>query len=134
MMTDRNADGHMNRRDFMKLGGAAIGVLAATRLTAAFAAEPQWIAVGSEADFVLDQPVLVADGTVYVVRRASGLSALSARCTHASCKVLWREGEYVCPCHQARFGPAGEVLKGPAREPLPAVPVKVEAGQVLVQR
>lgn len=134
MKTERITHGQMNRREFMKLGGAAIGVLAATRLTASFAAEPQWVAVGSEADFVLDQPVSVADGKVYVVRRASGLNALSARCPHASCKVLWQDREFVCPCHRARFGLAGEVLKGPACEPLLAVPVKVEDGQVLVKR
>lgn len=134
MKNHGNADGQMNRRDFMKLGGAALGMLAATRLTAAYADESQWVAVGSEADFILDQPVPVADGKVFVVRRASGLSALSARCTHGSCKVLWQDREFVCPCHRARFDLAGEVRKGPACEPLQAVPVKVEDGQVLVQR
>lgn len=123
----------LNRRDFIKLGAAAIGVLAAGRLASAFAAEPAWVAVGSEADFVLDQPVAVADGQVFVVRRATGWSALSALCPHRSCKVTAAGSEFVCPCHMARFGLGGEVLKGPAREPLAAIPVKAEDGRVLVQ-
>jgi Rieske Fe-S protein len=133
MKTDRKSEHPINRRDFLKLGGAAIGLLATARLTAAFAAEPAWVTVGSEADFALDQPVSVAGGKAFVVRRAAGLSALSALCTHRSCRVTPEGNEFICPCHQARFGLGGEVLNGPAREPLSAIPVKVEAGQVLVQ-
>lgn len=131
MKTDSKCQ--ISRRNFIKLGTAAIGMLAATRLSVAFGAESVWVAIGSEADFELDQPVLVSGGKAFVVRRAAGLQALSARCTHGSCKVSWQGGRFVCPCHQARFGLDGEVLKGPARAPLPAIPVKTEGGQVLLQ-
>ena len=132
-MHKRSTDGQMNRRDFHQTGRRGHracwprpGCRRRSRLN------PTWVAVGSEADFVLDQPVPVADGKAFVVRRATGLRALSALCTHRSCKVTVEGGEFICPCHMARFGLGGEVLKGPAREPLSAVPVKVEAGQVLV--
>jgi Rieske Fe-S protein len=133
MQTNRKSEHQINRRDFLKLGGAAIGVLATARLTSAIAAEPAWVPVGSETDFGLDQPVSVAGGKAFVVRRAAGLSALSALCTHRSCKVTAEGSEFVCPCHMARFGLGGEVLQGPARESLAAIPIKVDAGQVLVQ-
>lgn len=45
---------------------------------------------------------------------------LSSRCTHLSCRVSWHKesGVFLCPCHDASFGKAGEVLGGPPPEPL----------------
>ncbi|MGW7459079.1 Rieske (2Fe-2S) protein [Streptomyces sp. NPDC054797] len=60
-------------------------------------------------------------------------TAFSAQCTHAGCvldKIV--EGEGNCPCHGSRFDVAtGKVVKGPATDPLPAVPVKVENGKLI---
>ncbi|MFD8147431.1 Rieske 2Fe-2S domain-containing protein [Streptomyces sp. NPDC059708] len=59
--------------------------------------------------------------------------AFSAQCTHAGC-VLDKidKGEGNCPCHGSRFDVAtGKVLRGPAAEPLPAVPVKAENGKLI---
>ncbi len=51
------------------------------------------------------------DGTVH---------RLSARCTHLGCIVAFNEvaRTWDCPCHGSRFGVDGEVLEGPAVEPL----------------
>jgi glycine/D-amino acid oxidase-like deaminating enzyme/nitrite reductase/ring-hydroxylating ferredoxin subunit len=51
------------------------------------------------------------DGTVH---------AVSATCTHLGCRVAWNRAErsWDCPCHGSRFAPGGEVLQGPAVQPL----------------
>lgn len=45
---------------------------------------------------------------------------LSSYCTHEFCDVEWDgdENNWHCPCHGARYTPTGQVLKGPAIEPL----------------
>lgn len=123
----------MNRREFIQMGATVAGALAVGRVPAALGAEPKWVGVGSEADFALDQPVSVLDGDGFVVRQADGIRAFSSRCPHRGCNVSWQGTEFVCPCHEARFGLAGNVLKGPARENLPAIPVRIEEGRVLLQ-
>ena len=48
------------------------------------------------------------------------LLILNSRCTHLACTVNWSDesGAYLCPCHDAKFSPTGEVLDGPPPRPL----------------
>jgi Rieske Fe-S protein len=59
--------------------------------------------------------------------------AYSAICTHAGCTVDYRNSQLACPCHGSIFDPANgaEVVSGPARTPLPEIPVEVQDGQVV---
>jgi glycine/D-amino acid oxidase-like deaminating enzyme/nitrite reductase/ring-hydroxylating ferredoxin subunit len=48
------------------------------------------------------------------------LHAVSSRCTHLGCQVAWNAAErtWDCPCHASRFTVDGEILNGPAVDPL----------------
>jgi len=62
-----------------------------------------------------------------LVHTDSGYSAYVAICTHQGCQVNYYPQYKLigCPCHGAEFDAAnnGQVLRGPARRPLSAVPL-----------
>jgi cytochrome b6-f complex iron-sulfur subunit len=61
--------------------------------------------------------------------------AINPKCTHKGCIVAWKaeEKKYECPCHESDFAANGQVLKGPATEPLATYPAKIVGSQVLVK-
>lgn len=73
-------------------------------------------------------------GKVLVVRDGDRLVGLQATCTHLGCTVAWNaaSGEVECPCHGARYNLRGDVLGGPAREPLAPVLLTIEEAGIRV--
>ena len=78
---------------------------------------------GSAADVPPGEGALVRRGLVKLAvhRDASGvLHERPAICTHLGCIVQWNSTEktWDCPCHGSRYDVDGQVLSGPAVQPL----------------
>jgi rieske iron-sulfur protein len=70
-------------------------------------------------------------------RAADGVVAYTAICTHTGCDVDdWQADERLlgCQCHSSVFDPkdGARVVDGPAPRPLPALPLKIVNGQLVV--
>ncbi len=68
-----------------------------------------------------------------------GIVAYSKICTHVGCPVALAEQHthhLLCPCHQSQFDISHEakVIFGPAKRPLPQLPITVNADGYLVAR
>ena len=70
-------------------------------------------------------------------RAAAGVVAYTAICTHTGCDVtdwLPDEGLLYCPCHFSKYDPrnSASVTDGPAPRPLPALPLRIGDGLLVV--
>ncbi len=78
-------------------------------------------------------------GRVAVAHVENEVFALGDECTHAGCSLS--EGELdedeetvVCPCHGSAFDvKTGEPLHGPADDPVPVFPARVQDGWIEVR-
>ena len=96
-------------------GGALLGRGGAPQPVSAqtiVPADPQWVDVGALSDFPEGEGRRVSAGGVgaYVFRKGESVSAVSSICSHLPCDLWWdgSGGTLVCPCHPAKFTPAGK--------------------------
>ena len=80
----------------------------------------------------------LANGTALVIKdptNSEKLIAVNPTCPHAGCTVTWESDQqkFLCPCHGSEFNSSGEVLEGPATEPLASYEVKVKGDSILVK-
>jgi cytochrome b6-f complex iron-sulfur subunit len=87
------------------------------------------IPVGNAVSATLDgKPILISQQV------AGQIVAFTAICTHQGCTVAPAGKEFKCPCHGSVYNAAtGAVITGPAPAPLAAIPVKVQAGNVVAE-
>ena len=102
-------------------------------------------------DLLPEGVTLFKEARTFVSKQSSGgktkIHAMSAVCTHLGCIVQHTESEeskagkggksavgFSCACHGSQFTIDGDVVKGPAPEPLPwfAVSVSPDDGQLVV--
>jgi Rieske Fe-S protein len=75
------------------------------------------------------------NGQFYLVRFDNGgFLAISLKCSHLGCSVIWDESQqtFRCPCHASAFDKQGLVINPPAPRPLDTYPVIIEGGMVKV--
>jgi cytochrome b6-f complex iron-sulfur subunit len=80
----------------------------------------------------------LSGGEALIIRDPANLEkiiAVNSTCPHAGCAVTWESDQqkFLCPCHDSEFSSSGEVLEGPATEPLASYEVKVEEDSILVK-
>lgn len=102
-------------------------------------ADRQWTRVAKESDLKEGAPLYADygdDEQVVIFRTDRGVTAFKSACSHYGAPLgdgLTRGAEATCPWHHARFDVrTGRMLACPAHDDLPALPVKVENGEILV--
>ena len=142
--TTRTRNPHPRRR-FLKKIWAVLGVIAGIEVVGVSAGffspskrnisngAQNIIAAGNVGDFKLNSVFPFRSGKFYLVRLSDGgFLAVSLKCSHLGCSVLWNEEkkEFICPCHASSFDLVGKVINPPAPRPLDTFPVIIEEGIV----
>jgi Rieske Fe-S protein len=96
--------------------------------------------IAKEADLTPGSALAFADAAtgkagVLVHLKSGRFVAYSAECTHQGCTVTHRakgKGYLICPCHGSVFDPVsgGQVVSGPADEPLERLPIEIRGGRI----
>ncbi len=74
---------------------------------------------------------------VWIIRNEKGFYAMWARCTHLGCTPNWwsDQGRFRCPCHGSNFTPGGDVIAGPAPQPLLRAKIELtKTGDLIVDK
>ena len=141
-------DRRMSRQRFIRLGAAVgLGVVGVAGSTACGGSDggeevARGHAIAKESDLAPGSALAFTDaatGRPCVLVRLKGgeFVAYSAECTHQGCTVAYRakgQGYLGCPCHGSVFDPVngGEVVSGPADEPLPRMRIEVRDGRIFL--
>ncbi|MBE9046737.1 Rieske (2Fe-2S) protein [Pleurocapsales cyanobacterium LEGE 10410] len=118
------------------LAACSAGEDSTTATTEANPSAGDLLSLGTTAELQSAGYLLNEESEVIVVQDSEGqLIALNPICTHQGCVVQWQEASntLVCPCHNAKYAPDGEVLAKPATAPLSSYEVKEENGEILVK-
>lgn len=151
---------HLSRNDFVKamvgvLGtimGVMVGLPAIGYLVGPFLkvrSADVWIPLGPLDSYPVGTPTLFSftrtkvngwerstnSYGVYVYRQTETETLVFSNiCTHLACRVKWQDENrvYHCPCHDAEFGPEGEIISGPQNRPMDRYENKVENGTLMI--
>ncbi|WP_155807425.1 Rieske (2Fe-2S) protein [Brevibacterium sp. VCM10] len=145
---DRAGPANPSRRRLMRTAGVAgtAAVIGSSAAVTSACSSDEGGAQGQESTPAQEATVAVADvpvgsGTVidesYVVTQPQEgeFFAFTSVCTHQGCQVREVTSEaIICPCHASQFSVStGEVISGPAEEPLQSYEVSESDGTLTVK-
>jgi len=129
----------LSRRNFLRLGIGALGVVAALEAGAAGllflqsrgqeAKFGDIITVGPVDDFPLGSVIEFPENRFFLIRsHDGGFLAVHNRCPHLGCTVYWapEQNHFVCPCHASNFDFYGDFESPPVPRALDTLPVQIE--------
>ncbi len=124
----------INRRSFLQWGAAGIGftlVFVWDKLTLRY----MNMAKHRQQLFPFNKNKVVSFfNNFIVINKKKKVTVLSSHCTHLGCTINKEEnGRLVCPCHGSEFDLDGNVMKGPAYQPLEKIPAKINADHTHIQ-
>ncbi len=137
----------LDRRGFLKTiaasGGAAVcgSLLAgcgaggsaanAVVLDLTQAANQSLAAVGGT--LALDADAIDPQGILLYRSSETAVLAFSRKCTHQGCTIAaYQDGISTCPCHHSQFDTSGNVVRGPAQNPLRAYSAVLSGNTVTI--
>jgi len=125
---DRNRDVDETRRRLLFSTGVTTVVLGAVGFLGATARflspnvlyePPSRAPIGSPDEFPPGTVTFLPDHRLFLFNNPAGFYAISSVCTHLGCNVRHLAGEgFACPCHGSLFDANGQVIHGPAPQPL----------------
>lgn len=145
----------MNRRGFTKrlakMFGAVFGAIFGLPAVATLAdpvlggGASKWVDAGTLAELApgavkrFKYPVQAGwetrEEAGFLMRAETGdeVVAFSARCTHAGCKVRFKDDEFHCPCHGGVFSRNGDPIAGPPTVPLVRFETRLDQDHIKVK-
>lgn len=124
----------LSRRGFLRLALAtawnAFALLAVNALTRYLnfhrrVRSPNVFDIGQTTDYPPDSRLIRPEIPAVIYNRGGEIIAYSLICTHLGCTLEEDARGFVCPCHGSHFDADGQVLAGPAREPLHRLKVEI---------
>jgi cytochrome b6-f complex iron-sulfur subunit len=124
------------RRQFLKLAVATVTTAACAPAPVGASAEAfDTASAGNVSGLAVGQIRPVDGVSAAIARDAKGLYAMTLTCTHQGCDMSGgvSSSRISCRCHGSQFSANGEVLQGPANQPLQHFAVTVDAqGEITV--
>lgn len=119
----------------LELGVVSLGFLLSGKKSGLDELGKNLLTIGNVSDFDMNAVYPFRNGKFYLVRlKDGGFIAMSLKCTHLGCSVIWDENDkrFNCPCHSSSFDIYGNVIDPPAPRALDMYPVIIEDGRLLV--
>jgi Rieske Fe-S protein len=129
---------HQSRRGFLTVLGGSTLVGAGCGQSGVGPADIGDVSAGNIANLPVNSLHAVGSQEVAIGRDQYGLYAMTLTCTHQGCNMAQQGqvdfGGVVCFCHSSRFSNNGDVLGGPATNPLQHFAVELgAAGEITIR-